>query len=215
MKSELSGIVAGTATGTKSSSSTSDDTPGGPRGRAQRPAGPAALLYRHAVVLPVLDPRAGAAVPADRRRARSDGGSKKITSLPSRGRPGRRAGDPLEVLAPLARDLPARLHVPRRRRRLATPARGWLRPGDRADPGHSPEMLRLLRGTVIPPPRRDRAHRLHWSAWRRRHQHGVRQAHRCWNAYAEPHRDHNELQLPVRRDKPARRRRWKSSTPKG
>src|SRR5205814_184522 len=29
------------------------------------------------------------------------------------------------------------------------------------------------------------------------------------------HHDHNELQLPVRRDKPARRRRWKSSTPKG
>jgi hypothetical protein len=33
-----------------------------------------------------------------------------------------------------------------------------------------PEMLRLLRGTVIPPPRRDRAHRQHWSQWRRRHQ---------------------------------------------
>ena len=29
------------------------------------------------------------------------------------------------------------------------------------------------------------------------------------------HHGHNELQLPVRRDKPARRRRWKSSTPKG
>ena len=26
-----------------------------------------------------------------------------------------------------------------------------------------PELLRLLRGTVIPQPRRDRAHRLHWS----------------------------------------------------
>jgi hypothetical protein len=33
-----------------------------------------------------------------------------------------------------------------------------------------PELLRLLRDIVIPPPRRDRAHRLHWSAWRRRHQ---------------------------------------------
>jgi len=33
-----------------------------------------------------------------------------------------------------------------------------------------PEMLRMLRGTVIPPPRRDRAHRQHWSQWRRRHQ---------------------------------------------
>jgi hypothetical protein len=48
-----------------------------------------------------------------------------------------------------------------------------------------PELLRLLRDTVIPPPRRDRAHRLHWSAWRRRHQHRARQAHRRWNAYAE------------------------------
>ena len=48
-----------------------------------------------------------------------------------------------------------------------------------------PELLRLLRDTVIPPPRRDRAHRLHWSAWRRRHQYRARQAHQNWNAYAE------------------------------
>ena len=48
-----------------------------------------------------------------------------------------------------------------------------------------PELLRLLRGTVIPPPRRDRAHGLRWSAWRRRHQYRARQAHRRWNAYAE------------------------------
>ena len=48
-----------------------------------------------------------------------------------------------------------------------------------------PELLRLLRDTVIPPPRRDRAHRLHWSTWRRRHQHRARQAHQRWNAYAE------------------------------
>jgi hypothetical protein len=48
-----------------------------------------------------------------------------------------------------------------------------------------PELLRLLRGTVIPPPRRDQAHRLHWSAWRRRHQHRARQAHQRWNHYAE------------------------------
>lgn len=48
-----------------------------------------------------------------------------------------------------------------------------------------PELLRLLRGTVIPPPRRDPAHRLHWSVWRRRHQHRARQAHQRWNAYAE------------------------------
>jgi SRSO17 transposase len=48
-----------------------------------------------------------------------------------------------------------------------------------------PELLRLLRDTVIPPPRRDRPHRLRWSAWRRRHQHRARQAHQKWNAYAE------------------------------
>ena len=48
-----------------------------------------------------------------------------------------------------------------------------------------PELVRLLRGTVIPPPRRDRAHRRHWSAWRRRHQYRARQAHQRWNAYAE------------------------------
>jgi hypothetical protein len=48
-----------------------------------------------------------------------------------------------------------------------------------------PELLRLLRDIVIPSPRRDRAHRLHWPAWRRRHQHRARQAHQRWNAYAE------------------------------
>jgi SRSO17 transposase len=48
-----------------------------------------------------------------------------------------------------------------------------------------PELLRLLRDTVIPPPRRDRPHRLHWSDWRRRHQHRARQSHQRWNAYAE------------------------------
>src|SRR5579859_1812604 len=48
-----------------------------------------------------------------------------------------------------------------------------------------PEPLRLQRGIVIPPPRRGRAHRLHWSTWRRRHQHRARQAHQRWNVYAE------------------------------
>src|SRR5690348_14724042 len=52
-------------------------------------------------------------------------------------------------------------------------------------PVTAPELLRLLRDTVIPPPRRDRPHRLHWSTWRRRHQHRARQAHQRWNAYAE------------------------------
>jgi hypothetical protein len=51
------------------------------------------------------------------------------------------------------RDLPARLHLPRGRRRGATPARGRLRPGRRADPITVPESLRLLHDTIIPPPR--------------------------------------------------------------
>lgn len=49
-----------------------------------------------------------------------------------------------------------------------------------------PELLRLLRGTVIPPPRRDRTHQLHWSAWRRCHQHRACRAHQRWNTYSEP-----------------------------
>ena len=48
-----------------------------------------------------------------------------------------------------------------------------------------PELLRLLRDTVISPPRRDRAHRWHWSDWRRRHQHRASEAYRRWNACAE------------------------------
>jgi SRSO17 transposase len=48
-----------------------------------------------------------------------------------------------------------------------------------------PEMARLLRGPVIPLPRRDRDHLRHWSDWRRRHQHSAQQAHRRWNLYAD------------------------------
>jgi hypothetical protein len=48
-----------------------------------------------------------------------------------------------------------------------------------------PEILRILRGTVIPPLRRDHADRQHWSQWRRRHQYRVSQARRRWNAYAD------------------------------
>ena len=48
-----------------------------------------------------------------------------------------------------------------------------------------PEMLRMLRGTAIPPPRRDHAHRQHWSLWRRRHQYRASQARRGWNACAD------------------------------
>jgi SRSO17 transposase len=48
-----------------------------------------------------------------------------------------------------------------------------------------PELVRLLRDTVIPPPCRDKTHRQHWSQWRRRHQYRARQAHQRWNAYAD------------------------------
>jgi SRSO17 transposase len=48
-----------------------------------------------------------------------------------------------------------------------------------------PELLRHLRGTVIPEPRRDRAHRDAWSLWRRRHQYQAQQAHQRWHTYAD------------------------------
>jgi SRSO17 transposase len=48
-----------------------------------------------------------------------------------------------------------------------------------------PELLRQLRGTVIPEPRRDKQHRDAWTLWRRRHQYGARQAHQRWHTYAD------------------------------
>jgi SRSO17 transposase len=48
-----------------------------------------------------------------------------------------------------------------------------------------PELLRLLRGTVIPDPRRDKAHRNAWSLWRRHRQYLAQQAHQRWHAYAD------------------------------
>ena len=51
-------------------------------------------------------------------------------------------------------------------------------------PVTAPELLRLLRDIVIPPPRRDRARRLHWSVRRRRHQYRARQAQQRQNACA-------------------------------
>ena len=142
---------------------TSDDTPGGHDG------GHSVLLARRhrytgtAVVLPVLDTRPGPAVPADRHRGRPLANRGRSPARQAEHRPGRRAGHPLEILAPLDRALPARLHLPRRRRSPATPARGRLDLDAGLIPITVPELLRLLRDTVIPPPRRDRAHRLHWS----------------------------------------------------
>ena len=48
-----------------------------------------------------------------------------------------------------------------------------------------PELLRQLRGTVIPWPRRDKPHRDTWTLWRRRHQYYARQAHQRWHEYAD------------------------------
>jgi SRSO17 transposase len=61
-----------------------------------------------------------------------------------------------------------------------------------ADPGELglipvtiPELLRQLRGTVIPEARRDQPHRDAWAVWRRRHQYQAQQAHQRWHAYAD------------------------------
>jgi SRSO17 transposase len=48
-----------------------------------------------------------------------------------------------------------------------------------------PELIRQLRGTVVPGPRRDSAHRESRAPWRRRHQYGAQQAHQRWNAYSD------------------------------
>ena len=48
-----------------------------------------------------------------------------------------------------------------------------------------PELLRQLRGIVIPEPRRDKQHRDAWALWRRRHQYDAQQAHQRWHAYAD------------------------------
>ncbi|HXL93505.1 MAG TPA: IS701 family transposase [Streptosporangiaceae bacterium] len=48
-----------------------------------------------------------------------------------------------------------------------------------------PELLRQLRGTIIPEPRRDKPHRTAWTLWRRRHQYQAQQAHQRWHAYAD------------------------------
>jgi len=70
-------------------------------------------------------------------------------------------------------------------------AAAWQRARDAADglpgliPVTIPELLRQLRGTVIPEPRRDRPHRGAWFTWRRRHQYQAQQAHQRWHAYAD------------------------------
>ncbi|WP_173265953.1 hypothetical protein [Streptomyces pacificus] len=48
-------------------------------------------------------------------------------------------------------------------------------------PASGRALLRLLRITALPQPRRDRDHLLLWSTWRRHHQHQAAEAHRRWN----------------------------------
>jgi SRSO17 transposase len=70
-------------------------------------------------------------------------------------------------------------------------AAAWQRAHDgitsalRLVPVTVPELLRQLRGTVIPAPCRDKPHRDAWALWRRRHQYQAQQAHRRWHAYAD------------------------------
>jgi hypothetical protein len=48
-----------------------------------------------------------------------------------------------------------------------------------------PELPRQLRGTVIPDPCRDKAHKNACSLWRRHHQYRAQQGHQRWHAYAD------------------------------
>lgn len=70
-------------------------------------------------------------------------------------------------------------------------AAAWQRAADSAAgileliPVTVPELLRQLRGTVIPAPRRDKQHRDAWAQWRRHHQYDAQQAHQRWHAYAD------------------------------
>ena len=70
-------------------------------------------------------------------------------------------------------------------------AAAWQRARDgstsepRLIPVTIPELLRQLRGTIIPAPRRDQPHRDAWTLWRRRHQYQAQQAHQRWHAYAD------------------------------
>ncbi|MGE5292266.1 MAG: IS701 family transposase [Micromonosporaceae bacterium] len=70
-------------------------------------------------------------------------------------------------------------------------ATAWQRARDRGTgepaliPVTIPELIRQLRGTIIPEPRRDKPHRDAWTLWRRRHQYSAQQAHQRWHAYAD------------------------------
>lgn len=66
------------------------------------------------------------------------------------------------------------LAVTRARTAIAAP------PGHRLIAPSVREVLRVLRITALPSPRRDREHVLNWSAWRRHHQYRAAKGHRRW-----------------------------------
>ena len=154
------------------------------RRRAQRAAGPAAPLHRQAVLLPLLNTGAGPAarliaVAVARWRIEEDHQlAKQVTGLDAGQVIRWKSWHRWTALCLLAYTyLAVAVAVQRQQEAGAGLDAGLV-------PITVPELLRLLRDTVIPPPRRDRPHRLHWSTCRRRHQHRARQAHQRWNAYA-------------------------------
>ncbi|MFC5242502.1 hypothetical protein [Streptomyces atrovirens] len=72
-------------------------------------------------------------------------------------------------------------------RGLVTVTHARTRHADKPDhglelaPASCRELLVTLRITAPPTPRCDIEHVLHWSAWRRHHQHQATRAHRRWN----------------------------------
>jgi SRSO17 transposase len=100
-------------------------------GSAQTP------LHRDHQLLPVLEPGPGPAGETDSRRSRQMENRGRPPAVQAGQRTGQRPGHHLDLLAPLDRDLPARLYLPRRGRRLpADPRRRRRHP--RADPRHHP-----------------------------------------------------------------------------
>ena len=165
---------------------TSDDTPDGHDGGHSILPARRHRYHRPAVVLPVLDTRAGPAVPADRHRGHPLAHREEDHQLAKQST-GLDAGQVIRWRSWhrwTAICLLAYIYLA-----VAVALQRQQDTGPDLDAGlipiTIPELLRLIRDTVIPPPRRDRPHRLHWSTWRRRHQHRALQAHQRWNAYAE------------------------------
>jgi hypothetical protein len=109
---------------------TADDTPEG-----QDDGHAVLLLRRHRQQLPVLEPSPGAAGEADQGRGHEVEDRGRSPAFEAGGRAGQRPGHHLDLLAPLDRDQPARLRVPRRGRRLAA-CRGHQRQRARTDSRH-------------------------------------------------------------------------------